>query len=167
MLDVTQDRLKSLFNYERETGEFICKAWRGGTARAGSVAGSLNKGYLLITIDGKRYRAHRLAWLYVHGCMPKEIDHINGNRSDNRIINLRNVTRSENSKNHCVPSNNKSGVMGVYWNKAASKWQAYIKLNGKPRYLGVFADKFDAICSRKSAEYKLGFHENHGRMQVC
>lgn len=118
-----------------------------------------NQGYILIAVDNKKYKAHRLAWLYAYGDFPsKFIDHINNIKSDNRICNLREATKSQNLQNIPVRNNNTSGITGVYWNKAAKKWQAYIKLNGKVNYLGIFPELQSAITARKDAE-KLFFKQ--------
>ena len=91
---LTQARLKKLLSYNTDTGEFRWRVTRRGAARAGSVAGCVrHDGYVRIAIDGKRYLAHRLAWLYVHGELVPELDHANGVRSDNRLDNLRPATR--------------------------------------------------------------------------
>jgi len=104
-----------------------------------------------------------LAWLYVYGTMPKEqIDHINHVRDDNRIINLREVTHSENHKNRTKQSNNTSGVTGVHWLEEKERWQAYIKGDDKKIHLGTFKNKNDAISARKEAEIKYNYHSNHG-----
>ena len=161
---ITQAELKRQLRYEPETGHFY---WLegGGRRRLGFPAGSLwSNGYARIWIDGKDYMAHRLAWLYMYGAFPQnQIDHINGNPLDNRILNLRDVDQAENHKNKRRQSNNSSGVTGVRWNKQAGKWVAYINVDGKQIYFGLFEDFFEAVCARKSAENKYGFHENHGR----
>lgn len=166
MLDV--ERLKERLSYNPETGEFV---WRisYGSAKAGSMAGHIsNKGYRRIPVNKKHYQSHQLAWLYVHGEFPEhEIDHINGDKLDNRTINLRSVTRKENGRNVRIPTHNTSGIMGVRWNKLEQKWKAYIKVNGINKGVGTFFDKFDAICARKSAEVKYKFHKNHGRPAQC
>lgn len=136
---LTQEILKKHLHYDCDTGIF---KW----IKSDNVAGTENRGYILIRINNNRYFAHRLAWLYVYGTFPKnDIDHINGIRNDNRLINLRDVTRSVNLQNlkKCY-SNNKSGLLGVSWNKKANKWQASIGLNGKLIYIGMFNDKYDA-----------------------
>lgn len=159
---ITQKELKKILTYNPETGIFV---WlkNKGTARAGDYAGYIQNGYNVIMINGSNFRSHRLAWLYVYGEWPKEqIDHINHNREDNKLINLREVTHQENLKNITLKKNNKSGIMGVGWIKQNSSWRAYISSNKKWIHLGSFNDKFEAICARKSAERKYGFHENHG-----
>lgn len=96
-------------------------------------------------INGVRYQASHLAWLYVKGEMPsKAIDHINGIRSDNRIINLREATLSQNAMNRIKAANNTSGYKGVSFHKQSGKWQASIKINGKQKYLGLFLSQKQA-----------------------
>lgn len=92
-----------------------------------------------------------------------QIDHINGDTSDNRAVNLREVTNQDNHKNMKRHKGNKSGHTGVYWNTAVHKWQAYIAVDGKQKYLGIYDDVKDAAKVRKEAEIKYGFHKNHGR----
>lgn len=159
---LTQERLKELLKYDSNTGIFTwIKASQG--IKASSQAGCKANGYILIGIDYQLYQAHRLAWLYIYGSLPKkQIDHINHNRADNRIINLREVTHQENTKNAPKRKTNTSGVTGVSWDKDTNKWRSQITINGKATYLGIFSDKLDAICARKSAENKNGFHKNHG-----
>lgn len=164
LIMLTQERLKQLFIYDECTGVITRIVSRGTRAIAGDIAGySDGRGYLKITIDYKEYNTHRLAWLYVYGEWPNQIDHINGNRSDNRLSNLRNVNNQENSKNRRISSNNKSGIMGVSFCNTTSKWISQIYVNEKSKSLGYFKYKWDAICVRKSAEVEHGYHENHGR----
>lgn len=163
--NITVDEVREVFDYDEETGELIWKIKPCKKVNIGDVAGSVNnRGYKLIGYKGKLYRAHRLIWAYVHGSFPPEqIDHIDGNPSNNRISNLRAVSSQENLKNQKLPKNNTSGITGVVWKKNASKWQARIKINWKQIYLGIFNDFFEACCARKSAESKYDFHPNHGR----
>jgi len=107
--------------------------------------------------------AHRLAWFYMEGEWPT--GHINHIRDDNRWVNLREVSNQENHKNQSISINNKSGVIGVCWNKKARKWHAQIKVNYKAISLGCFSDIHNAIKARKDAEIKYGFHKNHGIKQ--
>jgi hypothetical protein len=98
------------------------------------------------------------------GCWPEnDIDHINGDRSDNRIENMRAVTRQENLKNTKRRCDNASGVIGVYQRKDTGRWCSYVNSNGKRINLGCFNNKTDAIAVRKAAETEHGFHSNHGR----
>lgn len=135
---VTQERLKELYNYCPETGVFTRKTSRKGNP-AGSVAGNLNQGYLRFRVDGKTYKAHRMAWLYVYGVMPKnDIDHINQIKTDNRIANLRDVTDSENQMNKGPPSSNKTGYKGVSYCKQSRLYMANCQRKGRTYYAGLF-----------------------------
>lgn len=156
---MTQNELKDLFLYDPITGIFTNKIRRSGSC-AGKKAGSLNNnGYALIRINKKNYAAHRLAWLYMYGAWPTfEIDHINMVRHDNRICNLREVTRFQNSQNTGLNSNNTSGHKGVHWDTTNSKWKGQIRLNGKRFSLGYFINLNDAILARKQAEEQLHSH---------
>lgn len=119
---LTKERLQELLIYNTVTGIFTWKVNRRGTAKAGTVAGRPNnKGYIDISIDGKRYKAHRLAWLYITGSWPEnQIDHINRIRDDNRLANLRDVTQSENLRNCGVSKSTASGIKNVY--KSGNGW---------------------------------------------
>lgn len=120
-----------------------------------------SKGYL--TVGG--YLAHRLAWyLYYLEWPSGQIDHINQDKKDNRICNLRVVSNKENHKNMPIQKNNKSGIVGVHYAKRKGKWVAYIKVDGKRIHIGSYADIFSACCARRSMEIKLGFHSNHGKL---
>ena len=150
------ERLRELLEYFPETGIFRWRVSPARNVKVGDIAGCLNgKGYLQIKIDGKLHSAHRLAWLYTHGTWPADqIDHINRDRSDNRILNLREATPAENGRNMSKASNNTSGYPGVYWRKARQKWQAQITHLGERIHLGYFTEKSDAIAARQAAEIK-------------
>lgn len=161
-----QDYLKNIIDYNRKTGSFIWKVKIGNRIKSGDVAGSFNKasGYIHIQINGKKYQAHRLAWLYEYGYMPKEhIDHKNHNRKDNRITNLRDVKQKENNKNASKRKDNTSGVTGVHWCKQHNRWKSIINVDGKNKFLGRFVDFSDAVNARKNAEVLYGFSKNHGK----
>ncbi|QXV80784.1 putative homing endonuclease [Veterinaerplatzvirus Jeanpiccard] len=131
----------------------------------GSVAGHLSKaGYITTSYMKRALLAHRVVWEMHNGPIPEgmQIDHINHNRSDNRICNLRLATVFDNNQNMSRGKGNRSGVVGVSWHKSAKKWCAEIHANGKKKYLGVFDSFDDAVLARKSAELHFGFHENHG-----
>lgn len=116
------------------------------------------------SVAGVEVYAHRVAWAMHHGEWPSgEIDHINGDGLDNRIENLRCVTRQENMKNTCVRSNSTSRITGVSWCKRKRKWRAYISWQGRQVFLGYHSDIERAKAARKLADKKYGFHENHGR----
>jgi len=135
---ITQQQLKDVLDYSPEKGEFYWKN-KSTAYRCGFIAGSVkNDGYINIGIKGKYYKAHRLAWLYVYGVMPDQLlDHINGNRSDNRIANLRPCNRAENQMN-CSAIKGTSAYKGVSLNKKSGKWTAGIRVNGKYTYLGRY-----------------------------
>ena len=141
---VTRERLRELLDYDPLTGLFAWKVKRNssrGCLLPGTIAGTVgpSNGYVYIKVDGKRYFAHRLAFLWMEGTMPPEqVDHINGVRSDNRWSNLRHATQWENIGNRAVFATSKSGVKGVYWNKKAGKWRATIRSAGRQHFLGYF-----------------------------
>lgn len=113
---------------------------------------------------GRTRQAHRVIWLLAHGEWPtKHIDHINGDASDNRLVNLRDVTASENLRNQRRARNNTSGVLGVSWNKTERKWRVQIMADGRNKTVGQFVEREDAIAARKAAEKLHNYHENHGR----
>jgi len=160
---LTQEKLKEILEYYPESGEFIWLKRPANNVQAGDVAGTLNTaGYIQVTIGNIIYTSHRLAWLYMTGKWPIEIDHINHIRNDNRWINIRETTHAENMRNITLISTNSSGVNGVGWYKQTKRWRSSIKVNGKLIGLGYFEDKFEAICARLSANNKHGFHPNHG-----
>ena len=132
---LTQSELKKLLSYDPETGDF---AWIVGK-RAGKKAGSNLAGYLVIKISGKKYLAHRLAWLYVYDKIPaSDIDHINRIKNANWIKNLRECSRTENLWNIGISQSNTSGFKGVSWCKQSGKWRARILIYGKSNHLGLF-----------------------------
>jgi len=154
---LTQEEVREMFSYNEKTGDLV---WfkrndKHNNRLIGKVAGSLNTdGYLRISIRSKIYLAHRLVWLHVHGTWPEQdLDHINGNKSDNRIANLREATDSENNQNRKVRnSNNTSGYPGVYWLDERQKARALISINGKMIHLGYYDTKEEAIAARQEAK---------------
>lgn len=125
-----------------------------------------SKGYKRGNINGFFVYAHRVIWAMHTGAWPiDQIDHINHNRDDNRIINLREVSVVENSQNSKLYNTNSSGVTGVSFCKRLNKWRAYIMIDYKQISLGYFIDKSQAIIARKQAELSNGFHRNHGASQ--
>lgn len=148
---LSADALKSRLSYDPETGVFrrLSTGRKAGTVRP--------NGYIQIGVDGKLYRAHRLAWLLVHGHFPEsDIDHINRDRADNRIANLRLATRSENMCNRSIAANNSSGVTGVCWDASREKWLVQIKRKGAPqKNLGRYATLEEAAAVRANAEQRF------------
>ena len=144
---ISHERLKELLEYSQDTGIFVWRNDRSGLAKQGVIAGGTNnEGYRLISIDSISYKAHRLAWLYVNGEFPKTlIDHINGNRDDNRISNLRLATDKLNGRNRTkLNKNNKSGYAGVSWHPQLKRWWARIRVDGKNKSLGTYHDPAEA-----------------------
>lgn len=141
---VTQRRLREIFTYEPATGAFRWRINRPPRGFAGQIAGNDNgRGYIKISIGGKRYYAHRMAFLYMTGSVPAEIDHINENKSDNRWVNLREATRSQNNANV-------SGRKGI--RSRHGRW--YARFGHK--HLGTFATKAEALQARRRAEVAAG-----------
>jgi HNH endonuclease len=147
------DRLRELFSYDPETGHFTRIVKR--QLPAGTVAGSTkrNKGYISITVDRRKYQAHRLAWLWIYGTWPSQLDHINRDRADNRINNLRPATPTLNALNRSLQVTSRSGVTGVIHcdNWRLNPWSAQIMVNGKNVVLGYFAEKELAVAARAAA----------------
>lgn len=155
-MSLTQEKLKLWMHYDPETGAFTRLRAGKRSDRVGESPGCLqHQGYLLISVDSERYKAHRLAWLYMTGHWPLNIDHRNGLKADNRFSNLREATKAQNEMNKPLRASNASGKTGVYWSRAAQKWQAYIVSEGKFRYLGIYADKASAVAARTEAEIAL------------
>ncbi len=169
--------LRRLLDYDPETGELRWKerpvwmfkkhheARSWNTRRRGRLASSkCGNDYLRVTVLYRNFYAHRVVWALCNGKWPsQQIDHINGNRADNRIENLRDVECAQNQRNMGRSIRNKSGVTGVWWDGARSKWQATIWVRKKVVHLGRFKKKREAIAARKAAETKYNFHPNHGR----
>ena len=167
----TQKLLKEQFAYNHFTGELWWAKQNVSNNRvlskpAGSIRVDGATRYIDIGLYGKTYQVHRLIWMMAYGQDPADlkIDHIDGNGLNNRLDNLRLVTVKANCRNRGMLKNNTSGVMGVHrQTRQQRKWQATIMTNGKQISLGCYEDWFDAVCARKSAEVKYGYHANHGR----
>ncbi len=151
-----QKSLRELLSYDPMTGQLTWLVNRG-RVHVGEIAGSLDsRGYRVITIDGKNYKAHRLAWLYVNGAWPADrIDHQNGVPDDNRIANLREATDAENGQNRTKQANNKSGFLGVSWHKPSGQWVAQIMLDGRKSHLGYFPTPEAAYAAYLTAKSQL------------
>jgi hypothetical protein len=139
------DLVRGLLDYNPDTGVFIWKVARAYVIKPGDIAGTDLGGYTRITVAGRLILAHRLAWFYVTGEWPeKDIDHVNGKLSDNRLCNLRLCTHSQNMANKKVQENNKASLKGVSWDKKTKKWRAQISKDGKKHHLGFFTDSKEA-----------------------
>lgn len=149
--------MKDYFSYDKASGEIRC-------SKTGKVKGGVcYSGYLRFTHKSKYYFAHRVAWFLHHGYWPDCIDHINHNKTDNRIENLRDVTRLENNMNQSLRSSNKVGFQGVHWCKYKRKFHCQIRIGGKKVNLGRFDCLIDAVARCIRAKEKHGYHENHGQ----
>ena len=151
-------RLKQLFRYDPQTGALL-------SLQAGSEVGYVNNiGYRQIYIDGRIYSVHRLVWKLVHGAAPRgEIDHINGNPSDNRLVNLRLASSSENNRNRKLSARNKTGVKGVFWVTKARRYRAVVGHNRQYHILGHFVDFDEAVAVADAARKQLhGEFANRG-----
>lgn len=161
---ITPKELKEQLNYDKFTGVFTWKHSKSGNKGAGSVAGNIDKnGYTKIVVNGKDYKAHRLAWLYMHGDFPDMLDHINGVRTDNSIFNLRECNKSQNAYNQKLRSDTISGVKGVGWYKRTGKWRVRIYIDGIRKCFGYY-DDLDAakdIINKIRSKHHKEF-ANHG-----
>lgn len=144
---LTADQLRSVLNYDPATGVFTWIADTGKKRLAGKVAGSASgpEGRTTIRVHRKLYSASRLAWLFAHGEWPVEhIDHANGDPTDNRLVNLREATRSQNMANKKRAKHNSSGIKGVYFDRQSGKWRASFRKNGRNHHVGLYDDKEEA-----------------------
>jgi hypothetical protein len=134
---LTQALLKKLLDYDPQTGIFTWKVALSSNVKIGSRAGCINQnGYRVIRINGKGYKAHRLAWLYIHGSLPKTLDHKNHNRPSCHIADLREATSSQNNANAKMRKDNRAGLKGVH--QSGQRWGAAINHNGNHLWLGTF-----------------------------
>lgn len=151
---LTADRARELVSYNPETGVFVWRVQRNGTFRNKDSIGWVDShGYRLLGMDGRKYKAHRVAWLLVYGEWPKsQLDHINRDRADNRIANLREVTNAENGQNAKPRTDGKSGVVGVHFLKNCNRWWAYINTNRERVTVGYFESFEEAVAARADAK---------------
>jgi len=148
---------RKYLDYNATTGEMRWKIWpRTGRPSGREILTTNAQGYRVVVLMGRQYRVHRVAWLMMYGKWPPELlDHANGNRTDNRLVNLREANRAENNRNRCMSRNNTSGFKGVTYDKNRKKWQAKIWRNNKAIHLGRYASAqqaFAAYC-KASREY--------------
>lgn len=165
---LTAEEMRNIFSVDVDTGFLYWRINAGQRGRVGARAGATKLfgkiRYFTVSIFGKTYYTHKVVWSIHHGRIPSDqVDHINGDREDNRIENLREVTVDENVKNAKRRVDNASGLTGVYWHKTKKRWISHIGENSGIKQLGGFRDLFEACCRRKSAEIALGYHANHGR----
>lgn len=162
MNPITQEKLQDAFTYDPLTGH-LCQKWPSFQKNAGERVGySHSAGYRSVFIGGGEQLEHRLIWKMVHGRWPIEIDHIDHNRSNNRLDNLREATSLHNARNTGMNKNNTNGVRGVR-KLPSGRYCAYIMVSYKQKSLGTFDEIEDAIAARKEGEALYGFHKNHGK----
>lgn len=167
--------LRQLIDYDPHTGVMVWKP-RSKTRPNGMTSGSAGSlggkpvgyvtkhGHIIVSVNNNKFLAHRIAWAMTYGITDfSEIDHINGDPADNRLINLRVVDHATNQRNLKRRSDNSSGFVGVGLHKQTQKWRAYITLDGKMKSLGLYDSKGEAVQARLVAQKKAGFHPNHGR----
>lgn len=159
MADLTQKQLKELVHYDPKTGFITRKTSMPGKSRINRIiTKKCDQVYLRIRVLGKQYKVHRLIFLYMTGKFPvNDVDHINRNSTDNRWKNLRDVSRSYNTRNCKANNASKSGIKGVNYNKAKNTWLVRVCINSKPIHLGNFRNKEDAICTRLATEQCLNW----------
>ena len=138
-MELSQQLLQETFSYE--DGNLIWKKQTGRRVPVGQIAGRDNHGYRMIGLMGKGYLSHRLIFMFHHGYFPPEVDHIDGNKSNNKIENLRAATHSENLKNQKLRYDNTSGIKNVGWAKREQRWRVRLTVNGKDKHIGYFKDR--------------------------
>jgi len=161
---LSPEYLHQRLRYEPSTGKLFWRHWPAhgalwNTRFAGKEAFTADngKGYRQGMVDGRMLKAHRVIFAMVYGHWPAEIDHINRDRANNRIENLRDVSRVENMRNKSMYGRNTSGATGVDWHKQIGRWQARIGVEGRLVYLGLFDDFAAAVAARKAAEVEYGY----------
>jgi hypothetical protein len=157
---LSAERLRLLLDYSPATGLFRWKNPTSNRVSLGDAAGCISKstGYVIIGVDGERWAAHRLAWLFMHGAFPtSQVDHVNGDRADNRISNLRLASNSQNKMNAAAHKDARSKYTGVFWEKSRGKWRAQISSGGLRRHLGLYDSEVTA-----AAAYDLAAKDMHG-----
>lgn len=184
----TPAQLRQLLRYEPETGQLfwrertpdtvnckrestrvrICKNWNARYAGKEVLQTASIRGHAYISVMCVKCLTHRVAWAVYHGEWPRfEIDHINGDQTDNRLENLRDVPHMENMRNCQMDHRNSTGQTGVWWDKSRGVFQAYITERRSRIALGRFKTIEEAVAARKAAELVLGFHRNHGRSSAA
>lgn len=176
-MSIPQEMLMKILRYDEKTGrlfwlprprdmfnaECTFVSWNRRNAGNEAFMQTNIKGYLAGKVMGKSVTAHRVIWCMAHGTYPIQIDHIDGNKTNNLLSNLRAVTNAENQKNRPTQKNSSTGLNGVTFNKKLNKFQAYITINKRRVHIGTFETALDAQRARNLADFEHGFHRNHGR----
>jgi len=176
----SQERLLKRLEYNPDTGSLLwlkrpvtefegmtypaerhAKIWNAKHVGKPALQSQMANGYRHGMFDNVDYLQHRIIWKLAHGTEPNFIDHISGDRSDNRLSNLRSVTVAENSRNRKLSRNNTSGFPGVHFETRSQLWVVQLEIDGHARYVGRYSDKTDAIAARIKASEGLGFTERH------
>lgn len=162
--ELTYEEIAALVSYDPETGAFRRLVNRANSPAGSDAATKIVKGHRVVRVGGSEFYAHRLAWLLTYREWPsRQIDHINRDRADNRIVNLRLATNQQNQWNRGLNSKNTSGRKGVHFYKRTGQWQAYIKVHGKRFHLGTFATcEAASIAYRQAARSHFGEFANPG-----
>ena len=158
---LTKDLLHELLEYRE--GKLFSKKQRGRISVGQKVGSIKPHGYEVVGINKKTYLSHRIIYMMHYGFMPKYLDHIDGNPSNNRIENLREATLSQNQYNSKIPKNNTSGIKGVNWDKSKNKWRARVIVNKRTMYVGLFKDIADASKAIKAFREKQ--HKDFARYE--
>ena len=158
-MKLNQEIVRELFDYDAKEGVLIWKSLKSKRIKVGSIAGCINaKGYVQVAVLGKRYLAHRVIWLWHYGYVPENvIDHINRDKKDNRLDNLRETSSQCNMRNSKLCKRNTSGVKGVYWNSRDSKWISQITIEGAQKHLGICEDFIEAVAHRLAGEQAINW----------
>jgi hypothetical protein len=156
-----EEKLKCSLSYDPDTGLIY---WRHRMKGRRAFCTKDKHGYLVGRAFGPKLKAHRVVWFLHYNEWPNgELDHINGDKADNRVANLRDVDRSTNMRNTKISSTNSTGHTGVHYHKANKKYIAYIRHEGRLNYLGSFLSLDQAVEARQKANLSFGYHPNHGR----
>ncbi|MDI9768186.1 HNH endonuclease [Pantoea dispersa] len=162
--EINKEYLRKFFIYQPANGLLRWRVSRSRQSKRLDVAGKINfAGYREVMVEGRSILAHRIAFFWVHGFWPEQVDHKNRCRSDNSISNLRPASQSQNQQNQRLRSTNTSGIKGVCWDKRKGLWYSRVGVNGKVISLGYYEDKFSAACAVFSARNNYhGVYCNHG-----
>jgi hypothetical protein len=157
---ITQDKLKEYFNYN--DGQLIWKKQPSTHIKVGDIAGNTNnRGYIQIKFLCNRFYAHRLIFFMFNGYFPQEVDHIDGNKTNNKIENLRQATPAQNRQNRGISKNNTSGIKGVSWSKKENKWIAQCQVNKKNHFLGRYNDI--ELAKKAVQQFRNQHHREYAR----
>jgi hypothetical protein len=160
---ITKEKLHELFSYRQDGNLVRIKSVRGKDNIVGKVIGHLDAtGYMHTKVNGRFFRLHRLIYLYHHGYLPEQVDHINRNCLDNRIENLRPANTQQNSSNRKIFTSNTSGCKGVYWHKINKKWFVYVDVDKKRKNIGYFDDlELADLVAIEARDKYHGAYANH------